>query len=131
MLAKCSCQNCWESIEFETAEFEFSSETPHRKIGQFVECPHCHKQTQIYLNKSGSVAVNKPRFSVAPSIPKLIPCRVCGNQISRSALFCFKCGEFHYGLFRITWIILCYIALAGMIFALIGWVVSKLLAAVS
>jgi len=130
MLAKCPCQHCGGSIEFEIAEFEISSETSHRKLGQFIDCPHCHKQTQIYMNKSEFVA---PKISPSKSEPasRLIPCNVCGNQISRSALFCFQCGEFHYGLFRLTWIIMCYIGLAGVIFALIGWVIGKLLTAIS
>jgi ssDNA-binding Zn-finger/Zn-ribbon topoisomerase 1 len=101
MLAKCSCQNCGSIIEFEAAEFEFSSETSHRRLGQFVECPHCHKQTQIYMNKSEFAAPKIPALKSTQPTSRLIPCDVCGNQISRSAFFCFQCGEFHYGLFRL------------------------------
>jgi transcription elongation factor Elf1 len=131
MLAKCSCQNCGGSIEFEAVEFEFNAETSHRKLGQFIDCPHCDKQTQIYMNKSEFVAPKIPQLKSTQRASNLISCNICGNQISRSAWFCFQCGEFHYSLFKITWIILCYIGCAGAIFALIGWIIDKLLAAIS
>jgi hypothetical protein len=31
MIAKCECQNCGQAVEFEAADFEFNTETSHRK----------------------------------------------------------------------------------------------------
>lgn len=60
MIVKCQCQHCGGSVEFDAADIEVSSETSHRKLGQIVECPHCHQPTQLYLNKAEFLAPNNP-----------------------------------------------------------------------
>jgi len=45
-------------------------------------------------------------------------------------MFCFECGEFHYGLFRIVWVVLCNAALAGLIFYCLSKLIEVLLGAV-
>jgi len=59
MISKCQCQSCGEKIEFEASEFEWNSETSHRKLGQTIDCPHCGKPTQIYVNKAEFIAPKK------------------------------------------------------------------------
>src|ERR1039457_747153 len=49
MTANCDCQQCGKSIEFEAAELERSGETSYRVLGQFIDCPHCGKSTQLYM----------------------------------------------------------------------------------
>ena len=61
MISKCKCQSCGGEIEFEAAEFELSSETSHRKLGQTIDCPHCGKPTQIYMNKAEFIAPKKEK----------------------------------------------------------------------
>jgi uncharacterized membrane protein len=50
MLAKCSCQHCGGSIEFDADGLERSGSTARRVLGQVIDCPHCGKSTQLYLN---------------------------------------------------------------------------------
>lgn len=53
MIAKCECQYCSGPLEFEVTDFQESGQGPHGKIfGQYIPCPHCEKQTIIYLEKS-------------------------------------------------------------------------------
>ena len=59
MIVKCQCQHCGGNIEFEAADIEVGGETSHRKLGQIVECPHCHQPTQLYLNKAEFIAPKK------------------------------------------------------------------------
>ena len=56
MLAKCPCQNCGAHIEFDAGQFEQSGATSHRRLGQTVDCPHCGKATQLYLNVADFIA---------------------------------------------------------------------------
>jgi hypothetical protein len=56
MIAKCQCQNCGEHIEFDASQCELSGSTSHRWLGQTVECPHCGKTTQLYLNRADFIA---------------------------------------------------------------------------
>jgi hypothetical protein len=120
MTANCPCQSCGANLEFEAGDFQLVEETIHRKIGQTIECPHCHQQTQIYINK-----YSPPKSSKPPIQPGnlLVTCNICGNQISRSAWFCFNCGQFHAGLFGIVWRIVCYAAFTSAVLGLIGWLI--------
>jgi hypothetical protein len=59
MISKCQCQSCGGQIEFDLTEFELSSETSHRKLGQTIDCPHCGKPTQIYMNKAEFITPKK------------------------------------------------------------------------
>jgi hypothetical protein len=132
MISKCECQHCGGSIEFDADTFDRSSATSHRVLGNVVECAHCHQQTQLYLNLATFVAPKNPAgFAANLQSPKskLIPCEICGNQISRTAWFCFQCGQFHYSLFRIVWDVMCNIAAVGLIFSIIGWIILKLVEA--
>lgn len=61
MLAKCSCQHCGGSIEFDADGLERSGSTGHRVLGQMIDCPHCGKSTQLYLNLSEFVNPNRPK----------------------------------------------------------------------
>lgn len=60
MIAKCQCQRCGGSVEFEAEEIEVSGETSHRKLGQIVECPNCNQPTQLYLNKAEFLVQKNP-----------------------------------------------------------------------
>jgi hypothetical protein len=131
MIVKCKRQHCGGNIEFVAADFEFKSETSHRRLGQTIDCPHCHTATQLYMNKAEFVALKNSSAKTATPASPLIPCNVCGNQISRSAWFCFQCGEFHQSLFRIVLIIICYIGCAGALLAVIGWLIGKLFKAIT
>ena len=59
MIAKCECQNCGQAIEFEAAQLERSGETPYRVLGQFTDCPHCGKSTQLYMPRHATAAAPK------------------------------------------------------------------------
>ncbi len=65
MIAKCQCQHCGGNVEFEAAEFELIGETSHRRLGQTIDCPHCGKPTQIYMNKAEFIA---PKISAVKKI---------------------------------------------------------------
>jgi hypothetical protein len=57
MIAKCECQYCSGPLEFEVTDFQESGQGPNGKIfGQYIPCPHCSKQTIIYLEKSASAS---------------------------------------------------------------------------
>lgn len=124
MLTKCQCQNCKDYFEFDAADFQLTSETPSLRFGQTVPCPHCNEPTMVYMPKGSGK-------KVAAAL-NLIPCRICSNEISRTAFFCFNCGEFHYGFFRTVWIITCYIgcvtAILGLIGLALGWIIERIIA---
>lgn len=52
MNSKCQCQVCSGDYEFDAHEFQLEKDTPIRRYGQMIECPHCKQQTRVYLNKS-------------------------------------------------------------------------------
>jgi NAD-dependent SIR2 family protein deacetylase len=60
VIAKCECQQCGQPVEFEAAQLERTGETPHRTLGQTIDCPHCKKPTQLYLNRSEFISRVKP-----------------------------------------------------------------------
>jgi hypothetical protein len=127
MITNCECQHCRGKIEFDVSEFELNSETSHRRLGQTVDCPHCHQPTQIYINKADFIVPTIQPQPVADPIAPMIPCSVCGNKISRTAWFCFKCGEFHFGLFKIVWLVVCYVAVIGAILGFIGFIIGSII----
>lgn len=90
MIAKCQCQWCGEHIEFDAAEFQESGSDPSHIFGQKVACPHCGKETILYLDKKETA---KPT-SKMPSSPlgHLRTCRDCGGQVSIHADACPHCG---------------------------------------
>jgi hypothetical protein len=61
MLVKCLCQHCGGSIEFDADGLERSGSTGHRVLGQMIDCPHCGKTTQLYLNLAEFVAPKTTR----------------------------------------------------------------------
>lgn len=150
MIAKCECQNCRQAVEFEAADFEFNSETSHRKLGQTINCPHCQQPTQIYMNKAEFIAPKKPglvadlkeiwtdpkwlerqeakRQELRQSM--LIPCADCGKEISKRAFFCPSCGSMGKSLFfKICDIVLAFYFVT-LFFGLMGWLILKLIALV-
>jgi hypothetical protein len=60
MISKCECQQCGESIEFDASQLEITGDTPCRSLGQTVDCPHCDKPTQLYLNKAQFKSAKNP-----------------------------------------------------------------------
>jgi hypothetical protein len=47
----CQCQHCHQNVEFDVNEFQKTSETPHRSMGQTVTCQHCQGETVLYIMK--------------------------------------------------------------------------------
>jgi hypothetical protein len=102
MTSKCPCQSCGGEIEFDVTEFESSGETTHRKLGQTIDCPHCSKPTQIYMNKAEFIARPSPTPSAPEMFARLKPCEYCRERISRAAVFCPHCGGFRSIPFRLV-----------------------------
>lgn len=51
MIAECKCQHCENPLEFEVTEFQETGRSERQIFGQSVPCPHCQKETIIYINK--------------------------------------------------------------------------------
>jgi Zn finger protein HypA/HybF involved in hydrogenase expression len=120
MIAECKCQNCGGSIEFDADSLDRSGATSHRVLGQMVECPHCHQQTQLYLNLA-TFAAPKNQTTPPEKQPRLIACDDCGTSISRDAAFCPNCGKFH------VWKAAGSVCFAMGVFSLVGWGILKLI----
>jgi hypothetical protein len=118
MISKCPCQYCEGNIEFDAADFQQSGRGPTGVFGQKVTCPHCQKETLLHLPKPDETYFAKPAAN-----NRMTPCRVCGHGISKSAWWCFECGQLHYSLFRIVLNVMCNIALVSLIFTLLGYVI--------
>jgi hypothetical protein len=104
------------------ADFQMASETPTKRCGQSIECPHCHLPTQVYIEKEDK---SSPEIIIQKSKPSLMMfCPICGNEISRRAWFCFKCGEFHYGLWRVVWNVIAYLGCIALLSAIFAWFVD-------
>jgi len=124
MIAKCQCQQCGQSVEFDAAQFERSGETSHRLLGQTIDCPNCGVRTQLYLPR-----VNQPAFKMPAATPArggLVKCPDCGNDVSRKALYCPSCGAFERDLFRNIWRIVSTFWLVSLVFAVLGLILWKL-----
>jgi hypothetical protein len=52
MNAKCTCQNCNGEFEFDASDFQESGRSGDMVFGQSVPCPHCEKNTMVYLNRT-------------------------------------------------------------------------------
>lgn len=124
MTEKCLCQYCRQPIEFNLAEFERSGETSAEVIGQRAECPHCGKPTILSYRKKKS---GGPATASADQTLTVQPCPCCRHPISPKAIQCPNCGHAVGIRFRLVWEVMCNIALASLIFAIIGWLISLLL----
>jgi uncharacterized membrane protein YidH (DUF202 family) len=91
MISKCQCQNCSGSIEFETADFEVSGETAHRKLGPTILCPHCQKETILYLTKWATAA---PKF--IPQNDKVFWFKIIGVVLAATFLGILVWAFYHY-----------------------------------
>jgi predicted nucleic acid-binding Zn-ribbon protein len=63
MIAKCPCEHCGENIEFSSDEF---------LSGSSVVCPHCGKETTLYVSVNPS----------APKVRKLLPAKPAPQQFT-------------------------------------------------
>ncbi|MGH7975809.1 MAG: DUF6232 family protein, partial [Limisphaerales bacterium] len=85
MIEKCQCQHCDGSIEFDAADFEFSSGNDVRSFGQIIPCPHCGMETAIYLarnssaNRAENSTAHRPSQSSEP-LPPLQPSAQAANE---------------------------------------------------
>jgi hypothetical protein len=123
MISKCKCQHCGGNVEFDAAEFELSGETSHRNLGQAIDCPHCRKPTQIYMNKAefGTPPTQKPQVS------QMKACADCASQMSRRALWCPACGSIQRSLFGLLFYIASTLAAVWLVFGILGWLIMKLM----
>jgi DNA-directed RNA polymerase subunit RPC12/RpoP len=98
---------CGRPIQFEEEE-----------AGNLVTCPRpdCGQQTRLAL----------PSLRNAPAIPgtSLIECPDCRRDISRRALMCPHCGSTSGVRFRLVWDVMCHIALAALIFYILGLILG-------
>ncbi len=121
MIAKCPCQQCGVNIEFEV-----------ENANAFVACPSCGKQTRLLLPSSREYSQTAHAAKLnAKKETKIVSCPDCGNDVSRKALFCPSCGAFERGLFRNIWRIVSTFWLVSLVFAVLGLIIWKLLAAVA
>ena len=127
MIAKCQCQQCGQNVEFDAEEFQRSGETPHRFLGQIINCPTCRKPTQLYMMRQAA-----PEFKMAAAVNnKVVTCPDCSHEVSRNALFCPSCGAFERGLFRNIWRIASTFWLVSALFVFACLLLWKLFAAVA
>jgi hypothetical protein len=92
MISKCQCQHCNGEIEFDAADFEFSSENDVRRFGQTIPCPHCGMETAIYLTKEIPAPIApKPAPSVAPKL-RTAPALQPSAQAAKESIF-FQSGN--------------------------------------
>jgi hypothetical protein len=54
MIATCQCQHCGSAIEFDMAELTETDSSGGKVLGQSRQCPHCRKDTFLYLPKAAS-----------------------------------------------------------------------------
>ena len=108
-----ACEHCEGGIEFDACQLEGDKT-------RVVECPHCHQQTQLYLNLA-TFAAPKNQTTPPEKQPRLIACDDCGTSISRDAAFCPNCGKFH------VWKAAGSVCFAMGVFSLVGWGILKLI----
>jgi hypothetical protein len=65
MQEKCACQNCQGNIEFAREEFDEMGRSGDRIMGQYVECPHCKKETVL--------SISRPLYPAAIITPEVAP----------------------------------------------------------
>src|ERR1035441_7903363 len=77
--AKCLCRHCYEPIEFDSAH-----------AGHVAPCPHCGKETDLYI----PVPPRPPASDLIQSATnsRLVPCPDCDRPLSPSAHVCPGCG---------------------------------------
>ncbi|MGH7975808.1 MAG: hypothetical protein ACREDS_04105 [Limisphaerales bacterium] len=144
MISKCQCQSCSGEIEFDAAEFQESGRDAKWIFGQSVLCPHCGKETILYLPKSLETETppGKPRDlspkeksylpSPSPSSPvsRMKPCADCGAPMSQRALWCPACGSIQRGRFGLVFGITVDVVVAMTIISLILLFIGFLIEAV-
>ena len=115
-------------MEFEASEFELSGETSHRRLGQAIDCPHCGKPTQIYMNK---VEFSAPPTHQPTGSSQMMACADCGGQISRKSIICPHCGKFINLPFRLVWHAVVYSIFAFAIFDVLRLLIDEIFKAFS
>jgi Holliday junction DNA helicase RuvB len=74
-LAACDCLNCGGGIEFDASDFT-EDET------RTVECPHCHKETSIFVEREKPVTtLNNPTPEPESPTPKLLSDFIGQNRV--------------------------------------------------
>jgi hypothetical protein len=61
MMIKCECEHCHVNIEFDLDSFSERGRNSKKIFGQEVQCPVCHKNTNLYLpnNQHAEAKTNK------------------------------------------------------------------------
>jgi hypothetical protein len=122
MISKCQCQWCDGNIEFDVSDFTETGASAGKIFGQTVPCPHCQKDTILFVPKA---AVTIPPPPVAsPSTASLRTCRDCGQPVSVHAEFCPHCGatykKKHGVFFYVFWGIVSFIATIFILWILVA-----------
>ena len=102
MIATIKCQYCTHQFEAEAEEIN-------------LLCPCCGHRASGLSNPTPATVVNR-----LPTLPKMVNCRCCGNEVSRRAHWCPCCGEpqpARPGLFETTCIV---VVIASIALFLIG-----------
>ncbi|HAO77839.1 MAG TPA: Holliday junction branch migration DNA helicase RuvB [Verrucomicrobia subdivision 3 bacterium] len=74
-LAACDCLNCGSGIEFDASDFT-EDET------RTAECPHCHKETSIFVEREKPVAsINSPTAETDSMMPKQLSDFIGQNRV--------------------------------------------------
>src|ERR1035437_6912684 len=74
-LAACDCLNCGGGIEFDASDFT-EDET------RTAECPHCHKETSIFVEREKPVAsINSPTAETDSMMPKQLSDFIGQNRV--------------------------------------------------
>lgn len=90
MISKCQCQWCDGDIEFDVNDFTETGASADKVFGQTVLCPHCQKDTILFVPKAAATIPPPPVAS--PSTASLRTCRDCGREVGVHAESCPHCG---------------------------------------
>lgn len=73
MIQKCLCQHCRRPIEFDDADFYSLRHDYFHWYGPKVNCPHCGKETEVYLNRPVAWVFRVPAkaWAIAASLTAL------------------------------------------------------------
>lgn len=91
MIVQVKCRHC---------RHEFDSEAESNS----AVCPECKMENFISMPKI-SVRPEMVKKPVPEDFPKMIPCSCCGQEISREAWICLKCGQSHFGFWKICGVV--------------------------
>lgn len=50
MITKCNCQQCGFGFSFDANDLKETSTKGSRTFGQIVPCPHCSRETRVYVD---------------------------------------------------------------------------------